>query len=351
MSVVAILKIGALGDVLRTTAFLPGLRAKYPGREIWWVTAPAAKDLFAGNPHVDKVLTPAEAKPLLEAADVELCLSLEDDPEIAALGSSIGAGKIVGAVLNGSGKATYTADSAPWFGMGILNRDPDGSLKSADALKAANRQTYQRLMGGILGLPLDAYPDGFETLLSVSTEDAAWAREHLTARGRTGSGPLLGLNPSSGARWSAKRLGLERSIEVARALREELGAEIVLFGGPEEADRQKAFVEKAGFPVIDAGTGHSLKRFAALVAQVDALVTADSLALHVGNGTRRPIVVFFGPTSAHEIELHGRGEKLTPPAPCDCFYRKECAKRCIDTIPVEDFVAAVDKVLKRRQHG
>ena len=38
---ILILKTGALGDVVRTTALVPGLRSAHPDARITWVTAPA----------------------------------------------------------------------------------------------------------------------------------------------------------------------------------------------------------------------------------------------------------------------------------------------------------------------
>ena len=43
---VAIVKLAAVGDVLRTTSLLPAVKARYRGAWITWVTSPAAIDLF-----------------------------------------------------------------------------------------------------------------------------------------------------------------------------------------------------------------------------------------------------------------------------------------------------------------
>jgi heptosyltransferase-2 len=56
-------------------------------------------------------------------------------------------------------------------------------------------------------------------------------------------------------------------------------------------------------------------------------VTSDSLAVHVAAARRVPAVVLFGPTSAAEIELYGRGVKITPPGlDCLCCYLPRCDK-------------------------
>ena len=65
----------------------------------------------------------------------------------------------------------------------------------------------------------------------------------------------------------------------------------------------------------DAGL-HSLREFAAVINRCAVLVSSDSLAMHFGVALNKRLVVFFGPTSAAEIELYGLGEKLTAPLEC-----------------------------------
>jgi ADP-heptose:LPS heptosyltransferase len=63
------------------------------------------------------------------------------------------------------------------------------------------------------------------------------------------------------------------------------------------------------------------------VARCRLLVTADTLALHVGLATGVPTVALFGPTSATEIEATGPLLKLSPPVECECYYRMECSRQ------------------------
>ena len=103
----------------------------------------------------------------------------------------------------------------------------------------------------------------------------------------------------------------------------------------------------AGLPVFDSGNHNSLKRFAALVQLCSAVVTGDTLALHVAIARRVPVVVLFGPTSAHEIELYGRGEKIQPEG-LDCLvcYLPDCDVKphCQARITPEMALRAIERV-------
>ena len=51
-----IVKLGAIGDVLRTTPLLAGLKRAYPQSHITWVVDPAALPLLKHNPLIDRLL-------------------------------------------------------------------------------------------------------------------------------------------------------------------------------------------------------------------------------------------------------------------------------------------------------
>ena len=54
---ILIIKLAAIGDVLRTTSILPPLENKYPQSEITWITKANAVPLLKDNPEVDRVFT------------------------------------------------------------------------------------------------------------------------------------------------------------------------------------------------------------------------------------------------------------------------------------------------------
>ena len=123
---ILIVKLSALGDVLRTTSLLAPLRRKYPRAELWWVTAPAAAPLLKGNPAIKKVLAPAKPEALGSlAGGFDLVLSLEEGP-VAEYAAAACRGRLIGVYPEGGGYR-YTPSSALYYGMSLLNRDVDGS--------------------------------------------------------------------------------------------------------------------------------------------------------------------------------------------------------------------------------
>src|SRR5437867_1423625 len=86
---ILIIKLDAVGDVLRTTAILPGLKEKYPASEITWLTLMSSRELFYRNPYVDRVLfaDQTETQTYLAVEQFELAINLDTSPRSAALAS------------------------------------------------------------------------------------------------------------------------------------------------------------------------------------------------------------------------------------------------------------------------
>ena len=328
-----IVKTGALGDVLRTTSILPGLRERFSGASLEWLTAPSAVDLLRTNPLVDRrhVVSAGDARDV-ERATAELAarrwsrvLSFDDEEPLCRLVSALDCERVSGAFLDDAGQRAYSDDTAPWFGMGLLARD---GKEAADRRKLQNRRTHPELFASMLGIAPG------EPTLVLDDDALAFGREFRERHG-LGERAVLGLNTGAGGRWPSKQLPIERTVELARRLAAErgpAGLDVLLLGGRDERERNDAILaglaalpEAAGGALrpIDAGTENSLLEFAALVAQCSLLVSSDSLAMHVAIALRVPLVAFFAPTSAAEIELYGRGVKVASTSTDACTYRPD----------------------------
>ncbi|MHC4894084.1 MAG: glycosyltransferase family 9 protein [Planctomycetota bacterium] len=325
MTAILILKTGALGDVLRTTSILPGLHRCYPDARVEWVTAPAAADLVQHHPLVasTRTLRPddeegARALGAELGSDWTRVISLDDERPLCALASAVGStDTISGAYLDGEGERRYTADVGPWFDMGLLSVH---GKERADAMKVANTRSHAAIYADMLGIEM-----GEPELPLTAAGDASRA-DFVARLEAVGKRRWIGLNTGSGGRWESKKLSVERTLELARKLDAECPSELgfVTLGGPDERDRNARIVEGlSGLAYVDAGVDNSLLAFAGIVDTLDLLVTSDSLALHVAVARRVPVLSFFAPTSAAEIELYGRGAKVLSTAPDYCSYQKD----------------------------
>ncbi|MEQ1631572.1 MAG: glycosyltransferase family 9 protein [Planctomycetota bacterium] len=332
---ILMVKLAATGDVLRTTSFLPAIHATWPNARVTWLTKKGAAGLFAGNPLVDEVLTTDDAitaaRLATEEFDVVLCP--DADPEAAVLAAMAKGKERRGFVRTADGQVKALSEGAErWFQMGL-----------SDSRKKANTRTYQALVAEVLGFDPAAVA---EPILVPSARDLQSAAAFVD--GLPFRGPLVGLNTGAGGRWAYKQWTKEHQQTFVRTCTQN-GLGVLLLGGPEEVQRHKDLLAMSpGAPVFDAGNDNSFGRFAALLERCRVVVTSDSLAVHVAAARKVPAVVLFGPTSAAEIELYGRGEKIVPAGlPCLCCYLPICDTKphCQALIEPANVFAAVQRQL------
>jgi heptosyltransferase-2 len=273
-------------------------------------------------------------------------LSLDDEAESCRLAARLDAARLSGSYDEPDGRRRYTEDLDPWFGMGLLRPYARGGLTRANELKRRNTQPWATILYRALGLPS---PIG-RPQVGLPARHLEAARGYLAELDGPawGRGPVIGLNTGAGPHWALKSWGETATADLARRLHSELGARVVLLGGPRETERNHRIAARADQPrVIAAPTDLELLTFAALIGLCDLIVTSDSLALHLAIAQARPVVDFFGPTSSAEIELYGLGEKVVTRLECRCCYLPSCSVRpnCMETIPVSAVFAAVARQL------
>lgn len=333
---VLVLKLGALGDVLRTTPVLEALHAS-PPVHVTWVAGAAAAPLLAGHPRIDRLLTPGyETSERLGAERFDLLLSLDKDPYSTALAMRVDAVERRGFGRDANGSLVPLHPSAAYaYDLGLSDR-----LKFHE-----NTRTYQDVTFEVCGLTWRRQ----EYDVPAVRDRAAAGRDLLRAAGvPERGGPLVGLNTGAGGVFANKAWTIEGYAELARALARD-GARVALLGGPDDAERNRAIGTRAGGAALPTGE-HSLADFAGLVACCDLVVTGDTLGMHLAIAARVPVIVLFGSTCAVEIELYGRGEKIVTPIECHPCYRRTCDihPSCQELIPVPAVLEAARRVLAAR---
>lgn len=330
---ILIVKLAAVGDVLRTTSILPALKRKYEGVEITWITKASAAPLLRDNPLIDRVLTVEEGcLPYLQNEEFDLGICLDADRESATLHSLARCKDRRGFVCDSTGRVRPVDERAvEWWEMGLN-----------DQKKKANRKTYQHIMYEICGLDLPTAPPQ----LSLNGSANAFAQKFLAAHPVLQScRRIVGVNTGGGGRWQYKKWTLEGYVGFIALMRKrhpDVG--LVIVGGPEEVEWNKRILERVGDSVVDAGCGNTLMEFAALISTFDLLLTSDSLAMHIGVALHKPTVVLVGPTSPWELDVFGKGAILHSDIECLVCYLSRCDKTvtCMNTLSPEYVVGHVE---------
>ncbi len=335
---ILIVKLAAIGDVLRTTPLLWGLKRAYPQSHITWVVDKEAFPLLRNNSLIDRLI-PYEFADLwpLESEKFDLVIGLEKEVRGAALVSKVEAREKKGFGLAEIGNI-YPLNKGSEYAF-LLGLDDD--LKFYH-----NKKTYPELVFEIADLPYQKD----EYLFTLSPADKKFAGEFAQRAGLKKSKVIIGLNTGAGDVFANKAWTINGFGELIKKLQREPGVRVLLLGGPKEQERNAALLERYGEALIDTGCHNSLTQFAALVNLCDIVVTGDTTALHLAIALKKMVVAIFGPTCAQEIELYGRGEIVKTTLACAPCYRRECpnSPNCMEVITPEEVMQKIKRFIQQQ---
>ena len=329
---ILIIKLDAVGDVLRTTSILKPLKKKYPDSFIEWCTKRNSVDLFKNNKIVDEIITfEDDALFRINAEEFDLVINLDTSKISSAIAGDSKAKEKIGFVLNKLGYVEATSSIANhWLEMSAF-----------DDVKKANNKSYQQIMYEILGLDLTVEPP----IIQLSKKERSKIAVKDFVKSIVQDKPVIGLNVGVGTKWPSKGWPIKSWKELIGKLGGK-NFNLLLLGGPDEVEIVNILRNEFNF-VLDTGCDNSLLEFAAIIDLCDLIITADTLALHLATALNKKIVSLFGPTSADEIELYGKGIKLNSDGGCKCYYRKYCSEdvSCMEKITSEMVIEAIDSMI------
>lgn len=288
-----ILKLGATGDVVRTTPLLKHLTG-----EVSWVTAAKNVSLLNGLTKTMRTVS-WENRAQFCDREYDLVLNLEDTLDVAQFLPQVKYKKLFGAYVASGEKLDYTEDSKGWFEMSLISRF---GKAAADKLKLENRRTYQDLLFDGLGLQFK----GEKYMLPEPTK--------TDLRGD------VAIAPKAGAVWPMKNWAYYAELKTA--------------------------LEAKGLKVNVLPERASLLEHLGDVKNHRCLVSGDSLPMHLALAVGVRCVSLFTCTSPWEIYDYGLMKKITSPLLAEFFFKRGMDERAIKAISLDEVLAATLEQLK-----
>ena len=316
---ILIIKLGAAGDVIRTTPLITRIRKDNPSAEIVWLTY--FPDLIPKD-SVNKVLG-FEPKNILwlEVQKFDWVINLDKDDEAIALVSKLNTKKLSGFLMDERGKSKPTRDKASvhkWM-TGLW-----------DDLNKANTKSYVQEIFEICG-----YTFADEAYLLPARTKGKWEAIDRSKR-------VVGLNTGCGTRWTTRLWGEKNWTALAKNLKD-AGHEVILLGGPQEDELNKRIASASGAKYL----GHfDLSVFIDLMDQCSVVVSQVTMAMHIAIGLGKKLILLNNIFNSHEFYLYGKGSIVEPALPClGCFKQRFDARcpveNCMELIRPERVAAAV----------
>ncbi len=317
---ILIIKLGALGDVIRSTPLLEKLRATHPNAHITWLTLSPA---ILPHDQIEEILPMSFISIFnLEHSKFDIVINLDKDKEACLLLKMIDAKEKYG----------YS-----WDNGHLAPANPEAKHKLLtgyfDHLSKVNTKNYIREIFEICGFEFNQ--EDYQINLNHNLS-AKWEKEFSSlAAGKR----IVGLNTGCGPRWNTRLWKDEKWIETAKQLKA-LGYFPVFLGGELEHEKNIRLSETAGvyYP------GHfSLEEFIALTNNCEFIITQVTMMMHIATALKKKMVLVNTIFNPHEFELYGRGVIIGPEKGCDCYFGNTCIHEepCMQSIEPATLVKAV----------
>ncbi|MEZ4770564.1 MAG: glycosyltransferase family 9 protein [Caldilineales bacterium] len=285
---ILVIKLADIGDLLTASPALGALRETFPDAQIDVLTTPAAAPALSPWLRIGVLTVPRNL--VRGPGDVRAAANL-----LAGLRRArYDAVAILHHLTLRSGAAKYrllaAATGAPV--VAGLDNGNGGWLTHAasdEGFGACHEVEYWLRVVELLGATREHYP----TLTGPYREDDRQSFAPLLAT--LGPPPVVVIHPGSGGYSMARRWEPIRWAELADALIERFGAQIVLVGTP--TDGADVVVAAMTSPCRNLAGRTTVPELAAVLSDCDLFLGADSGVMHLATSVGAPVVALFGPSN------------------------------------------------------
>jgi len=349
---ILVIRLGAVGDVLRTLPAFGDLRDRHPGAHLAWLVEPKAASAVQGQPGVDEVIVfPRDELQArldarhyaglvrdglgfvrsLRARRFDLVIDFHGILKSGLLSRASGAPERV------SYAAPFAREGAGFWATHRVRLQP----------RHTSRFVRNAALVDFLGRGKPTIPRaeaGAGRGFQVDPVARAKLRAEIPKRGE----PMAVIHPGTSVRTPFKRYPMSAWAEVARGLAAAGVHCMVAAGSDAERLLALAVVDASGGCARPAPRTDSLGDLAALFEACDLFLGSDSGPLHLASLVGTPVVQLLGPTDPVENRPWPGtpSRSLRVPVGCSPCRRGCAAASCMQVIPVEAVIEASRSLLQ-----
>ena len=292
---ILVLRLGAMGDIVRTLPAVRLVRSSLPNARIHWAAWESRTQLLTAHPDLDAIVAlPRSQLRALARSPLAWPALVGATGRIASQLRAIRAGLVLD--FHGdlrTGVLGRLSGAPVRLGYEGHQQKEGNRLFTTHRIAAGDRRTprLERNLGLVaaLGLPVRPVPGA-----GIAIGPAAASAARSIVQSLVGGGEYAVLNPGASRRQSFKRPPAPLFAAASRALADQRVPSIVVFGPGEEADADRVVAAAAGWAHRAPAT--SLATLTSLLHGARVFVGGDSGPLHLACGVGCPVVGLYGPT-------------------------------------------------------
>ena len=340
---ILVVRSAYIGDVVLTIPAIKVLADRFPQTKISFLTCLSAKNALEKNPYIDKIITynvpwfyPKKKWSILGdyIRLIKLIRSRHFDIAIDFRGDF----RDILMILFPSGASHRVSYGFTGGGYMLTEVIPYQGQKH----KVQFHLDILRALGA------NSVPDTMN--LYPTAEDRSAVERLLQEKGLSQGAILVGLHP--GGRVDLKCWDIKYYAEVADALIERYGANIVVTGGPDEVEIGESLLRLMKRKGLNLCGKLSLRQLQALMKKMHLFITNDTASLHVASGANVPTVAIFGPSEVWDTGPLSERHKvimkeLECRASCDTYQcHNKNYHECLKSIKPSEVIEACIEILE-----
>lgn len=330
---IIIVKLDAVGDVLRTTSILPSLKQKYTDSYILWITKESSFEVLKDNDLIDEIYFDDDELEHIYNDHFDIAVNLDSGTESCLIMDQINANERFGYTIANNKPYPINELANEWYLMGI-----------DDNSKKKNTKTYHRIIHEICNLPYT----GSQPMLGFPSEKHERSAGLKAKHGLAAYSGLILVNLGGGNRWQYKKWTKEGYVQLIDLLSANDNIGVGIIAGDEDRDFYSMVSNEVrqSDNVIKFGCDNSAEDFICIVQLFEKVFTSDSLCMHIASALGKFTVAAVGPTSHTELDVFGSGQIVhSGKVDCLCCYLNTCPKtvNCMNTISAEEIYGILIK--------
>jgi heptosyltransferase III len=338
---ILVVRMRHLGDVLLTTPVFTQLKQAIPDAEIDALINLEALPMLEGHPAISQFFLydrRGRSRSFFKraAAELKLLYQLRKQKYDLVLNLTEGdRGAIVAFVSGAKVRVGFDPE-----GSGFLGKRH--AYTHIVKICPHPRHTVERQLDALRRIGI--FPSLHERELTLHIPDAA--KKNVEKWGDH----FILVHPMS--RWLFKSPPASFFVTLIDALQKK-GERVLLSGGTDTEGLQliEEIEEGVEVPIVNVAGKTSLKELGALIGKCRALITVDSVPLHMASALKAPVVALFGPTS--EINwgpwMHPKGRIVAPKVSCRPCYMDGCGgskkSDCLNLLSVDEVMQALGEII------
>ena len=343
-----ILRLSAVGDVVRTLPAVQLLKEHYPSSTITWVVEEPSQAFLKSQKEIDEVvLFPRRRwtkgiKSLTEMWGTigEMLrfifeLRRRKFDVVFDFHGILKSGLL--SFLSGSGKRIgYDRKSSKEWNFLFSN------VKVKLPEKRISR--FQRNLTLLEGIGLTA--KAFQYRLHIPPEDQEYVGSFFKNVSSYLQRPLIAIHPGTSLKTHFKRWMPDQYARLADRFIQELDASVLFTWGGEELEWVKRIQREMNKPSFLGPETKSLTQLGEVYRHCDLYVGGDTGPMHIASLMGIPAVVIYGPTDPIENEPFGNHKKVRKEVGCNPCHKYTCKELiCIKSISADDVFKATQEIL------